>query len=193
MARVEDPATLPVLLAGHCSVSLATLPEVASRRPDAFVLWVDAHGDFNSPETTPSGFLGGMCLAAACGVWDSGYGAGLDAHRVVLCGARDLDPAERGLLVSAGVQQALPRPGREALAGKDVFIHLDLDVLDPAEMPGLPFPVPAGLRLDHLHRLLSGVAANSQVVGMEITGCSDPERAAEVADAIADAIAGALR
>jgi arginase len=65
----------PILLAGECSISVATLPVVVGHHPDARVLWLDAHGDFNTPATTTSGYLGGMCLAGACGLWDTGFGA----------------------------------------------------------------------------------------------------------------------
>ena len=59
----------PLLTATDCSICVATVPAVERRWPGAWLLWLDAHGDFNTPETTPSGFLGGMCLAAACGRW----------------------------------------------------------------------------------------------------------------------------
>ena len=63
-----------VLLASNtCSASLATLPIVVGKYPDVMVLWVDAHGDFNTPDTSESGYLGGMVLGAVCGQWNSGY------------------------------------------------------------------------------------------------------------------------
>ena len=77
--QVEDALTggrFPILTSSDCSICITTLPAVARLRPDAVVLWLDAHPDFNDPETTQSGFLGGMCLAAACGAWDAGLGAG---------------------------------------------------------------------------------------------------------------------
>ncbi|MEA2156021.1 MAG: arginase, partial [Solirubrobacteraceae bacterium] len=63
---------VPILLAGDCSVAVATLPVVLRNHPQTRVLWLDAHGDFNTPATTASGYLGGMCLAGACGLWDTG-------------------------------------------------------------------------------------------------------------------------
>ena len=68
--QVDDALSggnVPVLLAGDCSIALTTLPTALRHRPEACVLWLDAHGDFNTPETTPSKFLGGMSLAGACG------------------------------------------------------------------------------------------------------------------------------
>ena len=125
-----------VLLAGDCSISLTTLPTVVRHSPDAYVLWLDAHGDFNTPDTTRSGFLGGMCLAAACGRWDAGLAdETLDPAQVVMCGARDLDEEERVLLEQAGVRNVRPSQLGDMLDGEQVYVHLDLDVLDPSVMP----------------------------------------------------------
>ncbi len=79
-------------------------PRCCATCPTRRVLWLDAHGDFNTPDTTPSGFLGGMCLAAACGEWDAGFdGPRVDPAQVVMCGVRDLDGGERVLLETRGV------------------------------------------------------------------------------------------
>jgi arginase len=171
----------PVLTASDCSICLTTLPTLVRHRPDAWVLWLDAHGDFNSPDTTPSGFLGGMCLAAACGVWDSGLGAGVDPARVVMCGVRDVDPGERVLLETRGVG-LVERPGDLAdhLRGLPVYVHLDLDVLDPAVMPAR-FPAPGGLSDGGLRTLLAEVAEAAELIGVEITAFPAPERAKRVA------------
>jgi arginase len=171
----------PVLAASDCSICLTTLPTLARQRPDAWVLWLDAHGDFNSPDTTPSGFLGGMCLAAACGVWQSGLGDGLDPARVVMCGVRDVDPGERVLLETRGVG-LVERPGDLAdhLRGLPVYVHLDLDVLDPSVMPAR-FPAAGGLSDGGLRTLLAEVAAAVELIGLEITAFPAPERARRVA------------
>jgi arginase family enzyme len=167
----------PVLVAPDCSVSLTTLPAVVRHRPGATVLWLDAHADFNTPETTASGYLGGMCLAAACGLWDAGLleaGPSVDPAAVVMCGVRDLDGPEVVLLETNGVVR-ISRPGllAEALAGQDVFVHLDLDVLDPGILPS-PFPAPGGLSDGGLRTLLAEVAGACEVIGCEITGFHDP-------------------
>jgi arginase/N-omega-hydroxy-L-arginine amidinohydrolase len=85
---------LPVMVANTGSASLASLPVVARTFADAVVLWIDAHGDFNTPATTDTGYLGGMVLAAACGLWDSGHGAGLRPEQTIIVGARDIDGDE---------------------------------------------------------------------------------------------------
>lgn len=186
---------LPVLSAGSCSICLTTLPVLAQERPDAFVLWLDAHADFNSPGTTPSGFLGGMCLAGACGVWDTGFdGPELDPTRVVMSGVRDVDPGERELLDAHHVS-LIDRPSRlaDALAGREVFVHLDVDVLDPTVMPGLAYPVPGGSSADGLASMLSDVAAAATVVGVEVTGCPSAAGAAVVAPAVVALLARSVR
>jgi arginase len=156
----------PFLLAGDCSVALTTLPTVLRHRPEARVLWLDAHGDFHSPDTTASGYLGGMCLAGACGVWDPGLGHDpIDPARVVQWGVRELEGGERVLLTTRGVHTVTDLA---ALDGMEVFLHVDLDVLDPADMPAR-FPVPGGASPEKLRDLLSEVARRCAVVGAEIT------------------------
>jgi arginase len=182
--QLEDAMTggrYPILTASDCSICLTTLPTLARLRPDAWVLWLDAHADFNSPETTPSGFLGGMCLAAACGVWDSGLGAGMDPARVVMCGVRDVDPGERVLLETKGVGLAeSPSQLADLLDGRQVFVHLDLDVVDPTILPAR-FPAPGGLSDGGLRTLLAEVAEAVDLIGAEITAFLAPDRARRVA------------
>jgi arginase len=156
----------PLLLAAECSISLTTLPTVLRHRPEARVLWLDAHGDFNSPDTTTSGYLGGMCLAGACGVWAPGLGHdAIDPTRVVQWGVRDLDGGERVLLDTRGVH-VVEHAG--PLAGLEVFLHIDLDVLDPTVMPAR-FPVPGGASPERVRALLEQVAAICTVIGAEVT------------------------
>jgi arginase len=181
----------PVLCAGTCSVCLTTLQVVARDRPDAFVLWLDAHGDFNSPDTSPSRFLGGMCLAGACGVWDAGIeGPAFDPARVVMCGVRDVDAGEQVLLETHGVSR-IERPSRlaDALAGREVFVHLDLDVLDPSVVEGFGHPVPGGFSAEGLERMLAEVGSVAHVIGLEVTGCPGTEAAAVAAACVAPLLA----
>lgn len=179
--QVEDAlgeGLAPVLLHAECSVALSTLPTVARMRPDARILWFDAHGDYNTPDTTPSGYMGGMALAGACGEWDADLNVGFaDPARVVLAGARDFDPAEResvdrsGLTVIAGrdVMDELPA----AIGNDPVFVHLDLDVLEAGEIP-VSFPARGGLEIAELRQLLAHVAHAREVVGFEVTNFQAP-------------------
>jgi arginase family enzyme len=170
----------PILLAGECSVAVATLPVVVRHHPDVRVLWLDAHGDFNTPDTSASGYLGGMCLAGACGLWDTGFGAGLDPARVVMHGVRDLDAGERVALDTRGVYRN-EKPAQ--LQGMALFVHLDLDVLDPDVMPSA-FPVPGGMTATELRAFLAEVATAATIVGAEVTAAA-PGYGEVAADAIA--------
>jgi arginase family enzyme len=179
---------VPVLAAADCSISVTTLPAALRHRPDAKVLWLDAHGDYNTPETSGSGYLGGMCLAGACGEWEAGLGDTIDPERLVLAGVRDLDDGERELLersaatvIGASVVETLVAV-KNALDGAPVFIHLDLDVLDPEEFPAA-VPAAGGLSSDKLYDLMEAVAEDSELVGLEVTAFEAPSDPDELADA----------
>jgi arginase len=179
--QVEDALAAggtPLVFAGDCSICLTTFPAVARLRPEARFLWLDAHGDFNDPDTTPSGFLGGMCLGGACGVWDAGLADTIPPERVVLAGIRDLDGGERELLDRSGATvigaslETLVYT-QNALDRAPVYVHLDLDVMDPAAFPA-QFPAPGGLPPEKLYDLLEAVAGECEVVGVEVTAFEAP-------------------
>ena len=182
LAAALDAGELPVLLASDCTIALATLPLLARRDPAARVVWFDAHGDFNTPDTTASGFLGGMCLAGACGRWDAGADGAFDPARVVLSDARDLEHGERAELDRAGVVRVPPGGVAAAVRGERVFLHLDLDVLDPSEMP-FSFPAAHGLSLDALRAVLADLAAAAEIVGVQVTSIA-PEAAGRLAETL---------
>ncbi|SFM10647.1 arginase [Rugamonas rubra] len=170
-AAILRRGAVPLTAATRCAVSLAMLPVVASQRPDACVVWFDAHADFHTPHTSASGYLGGMVLAGACGLWDSGLGAGLAVGNVVLVGGRDIDPAEQALidagtlrLVTAGA--GLADELRRAIAGRPVYLHLDCDVLEPGIVP-TDYRCTGGLSLAELGAACA-VVAEHELVGVEI-------------------------
>jgi len=181
---------VPILVAAECSVALTTLPAVVRHRPDARILWLDAHADFNTPATTTSGYLGGMCLAGACGRWDAGLGQEtVAADRLVMCGVRDMDADERRLVEEAGV----PVIGTQletlvhlvnALDDAPVYVHLDLDVLDPVELRAR-YPVDGGLTYEKLFDLLDAVVEACELVGFEVTCLEEPDRAEDIAEVLA--------
>ena len=172
-ARAEVEAGTTRFVAGSCNLAIATLPAAAARHSGLRVVWLDAHPDFNTPESSPSGFLGGMPLAAACGVWLDGT---VDPGRVHLMGIRDVDPGERELLDAHGAHETPPADG-------PVWVHLDLDVLDPLLMPA-PFAVPGGWTWEELEAAL---AALPDVIGIEVCGCAPghAERVAQMLSPIA--------
>jgi arginase len=178
-----DQAELPVLTASDCSICIATLPEVVVHEPDVHIAWIDAHGDFNNPDTTPSGFLGGMCLGAACGRWEAdGWPGTVDPSRVHLLGVRDLDPGEEAEVEDAGLSAEIPD-------GVPLYVHLDVDVLDPSVLAA-QFPVPDGWDEARLRAQLAELAAGCRIVGVEVTALEDPALAPMIADAIQPLLAG---
>jgi arginase len=178
--QVEDmlaAGSFPVLTSSDCSICMTTFQAVVRHTPDVHVLWLDAHGDFNTPDTTISGFLGGMCLAAACGRWDAeGWPGTLDPSRVHMLGVRDLDPGEEREVEAAGISAEVPE-------GVPLYVHLDTDVLDPSVMAS-QFPVPGGWDERRLHAQLAELAAGCRIVGVEITALEDVSAVPLVARAI---------
>jgi arginase len=188
--QVEDmlaAGAFPVLTSSDCTICLTTFQAVTRHEPDARVLWLDAHGDYNTPDTTPSGFLGGMCLAASCGVWDAGFEPSIEPARVLMCGVRDLDAGERVLVDTTGVKNVRPSEVAKRLAGHKVYVHLDLDVLDPDILPS-QFAVPGGLSDTGLRALLSEVRIECEVIGLEVTAFEYPEGNVELVESIVEAI-----
>lgn len=164
----------PLVIAGDCTTSMATLAALQTSVPDLGVVWIDAHGDFNTEETTASGYLGGLPLAKICGLGDLEIleSIGLtpvDPQRVLLVGARDLDPGEDALLTATRVP-------RSTVANLDVadlpsgplFLHLDVDVADPADLPGLHFPVDGGPDQRELIDLITTLAGTGRLVGVDV-------------------------
>jgi arginase family enzyme len=183
-----DAGRVPVLLAGNCSIGITTLPSALRHGEGIMVLWLDAHGDYNSPATSGSGYLGGMPLAAACGEWDAGLTDTIGSDRVVLAGVRDLDQGERELLGHSGVTvvgasniETLVAV-KNALDGAPVFVHLDLDVLDPEHFPA-ELPAPGGLTPEKLYDLAEAVVEDCPLVGLEITAFEAPDDPVEHAAA----------
>jgi arginase len=183
----------PFLLAGECSIAVTTLKAALKNRPDAKVLWLDAHGDYNTPESSASGYLGGMALAGACGLWNTGLADPIDPASVVLAGVRDLDARERELLeespatvIGASLETLVYT--QNALDRAPIFVHLDLDVLDPEAFPTTQVPTPNGLAPDKLYDLLEAVAGECEVIGVEVTAFDAPEDELERQDAASVAV-----
>lgn len=159
-----------LVLQNRCAAAVATIGAALRARPDLAVLYLDAQADFNTPETTPSQYLGGMVISALCGLWDSGYGAGLAPGQLVLAGCRDIDPDERVLLARHGVRvHEVADAGEIAaqLRGRAVWLHLDLDVIEPGTIP-TEYRAPGGPSLEEVRALLAAVAEASDVVALEV-------------------------
>lgn len=157
---------LPIVIAGSCDASMGVVAGFPHDR--AGVVWIDAHGDFNTPESSTSGFFGGMSVAVLTGecyraVWaEVGDATPIPEDRVVLVGIRDLSPeAERERLERSAVTVVQPGGDIEQAIARllervdDVYLHVDLDGLDPEIAPGIVDPpVPGGLTLDDLEGLI---------------------------------------
>jgi arginase len=161
----------PVTALTRCAVALATLPVVARHHPDAMVVWFDAHGDINTPESSATGYLGGLALSGPMGWWDTGLGSGIASANVVLGGARDLDPFERRLIDEGVVRHVSVGPAMladldAAVGDRPVYFHLDCDVLEPGLAP-TDYRVPNGLSFDELRGVANRLAQNT-IVGVEV-------------------------
>ena len=169
--QIYSDGRLPVTALGRCAAALATLPVVARHDPAAAVVWLDAHADLNTPESSTTGFLGGMPLSGAAGLWDPGIGTDLDTDNIVLVGARDIDPPEQDLIDSGIIRHVPVGPMlvddlAAAVADRAVYFHLDCDVLDPGIVP-TDYSVPDGLSLDDLHDVAKMLGRN-RIIGVEI-------------------------
>jgi arginase len=188
--RVADAVrtgVVPIVLGGDHSVALGTLGGLASVRGMGGVLWIDAHGDLNTPKTSPSGNVHGMPLAAALGVAGDAFATdawplpALDPAHVALVGIRSLDEGERELVRELGISVAtmtdLDRRGvepvvREALeriqGAPFVHVSLDMDVVDPDVAPGVGTPVRGGLSYREAHLAMELIAEAGVVDSLEV-------------------------
>lgn len=178
----------PLTLGGDHSFSFGSIGG-AARVKKLGVIWMDAHGDFNTTDTTPSGNIHGMPLAALCGYGDprlvnlpGNANRSIDPANVVVLGARDLDGGERKLLQEAGVSvmatELVDRIGMyEAvkraieIASRDtegIYLSLDLDSLDPVYAPGVGTPVPGGLTYREAHLACELLAESGKLVAMDL-------------------------
>jgi arginase len=181
---------LPLVLGGDHTSALGSVAGAARHRKLGLI-WLDAHGDFNTAETSPSGNIHGMPLSALCG-----YGAdalvtlgGTDSseaklapHNIAVVGARSLDPQEKQLLRSAGVAvysmemvdrlgivETMQRAIELACRGTDgIYLSLDLDVLDPVFAPGVGTPVTGGLTFREAHLAVELLAETKRLIGMDL-------------------------
>jgi arginase len=187
--QVRDIATagqMPIVLGGDHSIAMGTLAGLHAAHGQGGVLWIDAHGDLNRPETSPSGNVHGMPLAAAlgaCGFNLDGFDGPpwVDPARVALVGIRSLDPGEKELVKDLGLavftiadldRRGVPEVMREAI---DVvrgpgFVHLslDVDVCDPEIAPGVGTPVRGGLSYREAHLAMELIAEAGILTSLEV-------------------------
>ena len=172
----------PFFLSGNCGT--AALSATAALGCDQTgIVWFDAHADCNTPETSPSGFLDGMCLAMLTGQcwprltdrWNSF--TPITANRIIQIGVRQVDPGEKVLLESLGIRQfgshnlgSVPEAVRQLTRERrKLYVHLDADVLDVAEGAANPYACAGGLTRNQLHDCLQAIAATDSIAAASIT------------------------
>lgn len=164
----------PIIFAGDCMASLGAVSGLNGR--DMGVVWYDAHGDFNTPETTPSGFIGGMPLAMLTGRGNLKHLQALKRKPlrekdIILTDARNLDPEELEAVKASKVNWVNDVTAMEtvALPDKPLYLHVDTDIVDADEMPGSAYPESNGPSLDNVAKSLRRIMRDGDVVGITVT------------------------
>lgn len=174
--QAREQEMLPVVLAGNCNSCIGTL---AGLEPDdTGIVWLDAHPDFHTPETSRSGFLDGMSLAMAVGHCHEdlrgriGFSRPVAEDKVCLLGVRDVEDGERERLAESGISD---EPPQEV---ESVYLHIDLDVLNAEESPGVNYRGPGGWTLKEACALVQSVATELPLGAVNLTNYRpdyDPE------------------
>jgi arginase len=181
VAQTMSAGRRPVSIAGDCLSAIGVLAGLQRSGLDPVLIWCDAHGDFNTGETTPSGFLGGMPLAMIAGRGEKTItrAAGLEPlaeDRIILTDARDLDPGERASLRNSAVthlqdpKDLLSRP----LPEMPLYIHIDTDIITAGEAPAQNYPVPGGPSAADLRSIFLELAKKHRVAAVSVS-CWNPD------------------
>ena len=188
----REGGRFPIVLAGNCSTAVGTL---AGLPADTGVAWFDAHGDFNTPETTTSGFLDGTAVAIITGrCWQQlaatvGFQPIRD-ERVFLVGTRDLDRLEAEMLSDSNIDVIEPEKLRTDLARtvksvgqhvEQIYVHLDLDVLDSSVAAANSYALSGGLTLEDVEYALSEIARELRIAAVTLSAYDPASDASEQA------------
>jgi arginase len=166
----------PVSIAGDCCTAIGVLAGLQRTGLNPTLIWFDAHGDFNDWETTPSSFLGGMPLAMLVGIGEQTMvqAVGLKnipAGKVILADSRDLDQGEQVLLKKSKVHhlKQIENLMNYALPSGSVYVHLDVDVLNPNDAPAMSYPAQGGPSLSALRKVLLHLAQTGQIRAVSVS------------------------
>lgn len=166
----------PVSIAGDCCQTIAVVAGLQRAGLDPVIVWLDAHGDFNTPATTPSGFIGGMPLAMLTGRGDDRLMRGVGAQPIperdiILADARDLDPGERDALERSEVRRSadLAKVPRMIPPGRAVYVHLDPDIIDPVDAPAMHYATKGGCTAANVGVLARALASTGQIVAASMS------------------------
>jgi arginase len=173
--RIAEQGERPISVAGDCCAVIPVLAGLQRAGVDPIVVWLDAHGDFNTHDTTLSGFIGGMPLAMITGRGQQSLlqATGLRPlpdEDVMLADARDLDAPERELLDrSAVVRFDDVRTLVDHLPDRPIYVHLDVDIIDADEAPAMAYPVKGGPDAETLRTQLARLRETHRLVGASMT------------------------
>lgn len=171
----DHPNHFPIVLSGDCVNSLGMVKGLRAQQ-EVGIIWYDAHGDFNTPETSPSGFLGGMPLATLVGQGNDHLREALsleplNEEMIIFTDGRDLDPEEgvniraSNITIYEDVKQLMTAP----MPAYPVYVHLDVDIVDPEFMPALGYPAENGPSPNDVADTLKLIGREAQVEGLLVS------------------------
>ncbi len=190
--KIFDAEDFPLVLGGDHSIAMGTIAGIASvcrkKKKKLGLLWIDAHGDMNTPETSPSGNIHGMPLAVCAGLGPieltsiGGDFLKVDAKNIFLIGVRELDPGEKGNIKKSGINivtmedidkygiHRIMARALKRLADNTDYLHvsLDLDAVDPSIAPGVGTPVKGGLDYREAHLIMETLAESGRLTSLEV-------------------------
>ena len=186
MARLHQPiasftadtlgaGARPISVAGDCCASIPVLAGIRAAGIEPTLVWIDAHADFNTPETSPSQFLGGMPLAMIVGrgpqwMCESVGLVPFPEDRVWLIDGRDLDLKERDALDASAVRRTGMAGLEKLTIATPVHLHLDIDVINASEAPGTNYPVSGGPSVADTVSACKDFAAANDIIAISISG-----------------------
>ncbi|HAE82679.1 MAG TPA: arginase [Ktedonobacter sp.] len=188
VTSILQEGEFPLILGGDHSIALGSISGVAKVHKNIGVIWIDAHADFNTNQTTPSGNIHGMILSALAGIGHSsltnvgGWQPKIHTESIVVVGARDLDSGEQALLREHSIhvftmseidQLGISEVMRQALTiagdhNDGIHLSLDMDALDPKEAPGVGTPVRGGLTYREAHLAMELIADSGKLISMDV-------------------------
>jgi arginase len=190
VASMMTKGELPLVLGGDHSIAIGTLAGIykGRKRKEAGVIWLDAHGDYNTPDITPSGNIHGMSLAISSGMGGKWFPrpqwpkSAVDPSRIAIVGGRNFDPDERKNLRKNGVrvfsmadidrlgmQEVMSQAIRVASASDDSFhVSFDMDVVDPTDAPGVGTPVRGGITYREAHLAMEMIHEAGSMESLEV-------------------------
>jgi arginase len=198
IADVATKGERPFVIVGDCCQVIPVMAGLQRAGVQPTLIWLDSHGDFNTWETTPSGFLGGMPLAMLTGRGDQRMMQAVDLApiadaRVVLADGRDLDPGERKLAEGSGIRlvKDLTSLDPANLPGP-LYVHFDTDIIDATEAPAFLYPVKNGPSAAAMKNTLAKLMATGRVVAISVTAAWDAKRDTDgtTLRAVTEAMAG---